>query len=465
MGRTVLCGRVGLTRRQYGEVSTRYTTTGINKAVFRVMSYLPTRIRRRVARRLISVLPDHLILAVTSNPMQVASDLVTASKPEKALRVLFKESQKDFALPRILEIDHECINSESCEKRDILILSKLIDLIGQISINLPLAIRLFYSLGACQIAGMLRAIYLILEAGKNVNNNLLLFEISENDYCSLALQIKTKNIPSRVLILSKIEEFRKLKLSSKLEMLQVEGANIRDSLFLKDSEFLLQGPSERESDLSADKSVINCAVGYTGPSSLVNSLERVDISFYRPFRLKMLEKVEGKTVISELGKAAVLQGVLERNSRFLVDKKCGKVIQSDVIRHFNGSELNSGTEALVWLALRSPQSLLVRNIDLFLNNTYPEGYEAKNTEKYVASDGGGTRENTQLSTCRFFGLHKPCQQFLIYRCFMKDPAVDYDSVLHNICSSSLSEYLKQLEASHRVWNSMDFISGRSRDYG
>lgn len=324
--------------------------------------------------------------------------------------------------------------------------------------------------GMLRLAGFVRAVALLRLGQRLIMDGVaqvpvpLLAEIGGSDYCDHLLahadvkeHVPHERLSDAVAEVMRPGSFKRLSgyLNPSAEVPE------RLSRLVRGRRIFLQGPSVRATTLYRGRDDLVGMVGYTGNVNLPSGIEAVDISFLAPHKLfgprrqEIAKSLSGlkyvilkrrqDTSISPDEKIAAKQKDLDRLDLDLLSNFC-QAGYSWIEPKIAFSMLNAGVELFLAMAALSPDKLRLSGFDLFVNPDYQPGYTGM-AAKVTQVDGGWRYDNSER--LRTFGQHEPSQQFTVYKAFRGDPAVEYDSVLDDIVSRPLSEYLAMLEAAYR----------------
>lgn len=316
--------------------------------------------------------------------------------------------------------------------------------------------RNLYLLGRVRVAAVFRALLLLRMAMDNIacgqdhgqRHDGLLLEVSANDFCAaITEKLAAIKAPVRERLLEQLKQTSQWDLDRKISVFIDKKAPEQGSQEspVRGKTVMIQGPSNRPSDLADHTADATAVVGYYGPGSLVRPIERVDVSMYLTHKLRKLNNDDQLDIMNDVRLPVV--SLREDKSRALCDTVVAKynATYSNVRIENCRSLLNGGVELFLWVLGAGPSSVVITNFDMFTNTSYPSGYIAYRPEERLHRDESSWQMREGEAVLAFVS-HDPSQQYAVYRCFRQHDEIKYDSVLDGIISNPFSAHIEELEA-------------------
>ena len=329
-------------------------------------------------------------------------------------------------------------------------------LLDQETRRLAESTRNLHLLGRVRIAAVFRALLLLRKAMDNIatgrdhgkGHDSILLEIVANDFCQAIMEKPAAiKAPIRERLLEQLGQTSQWDLERKVSVFIDENAPAGRSQDppLRGKTVMIQGPSNRPSDLEGLAADATAVVGYYGAESLVRSVERVDVSLYPTHKVRKLNNDGRLDIMKDV--PLVLLSLREEKNRAL----CDSVVANYNAQYSNirlkscNSTINGGVELFLWVLSADPSCVIITNFDMFTNPSYPSGYIANRPEDRLERDESSWQMKQGEAAIAFVN-HDPSQQYSVYKCFHEHDAIRYDSVLDNIISNPLSAHIEELEA-------------------
>ncbi|MCG5549465.1 hypothetical protein [Halorhodospira halochloris] len=207
----------------------------------------------------------------------------------------------------------------------------------------------------------------------------------------------------------------------------------------------LIGPSVRESEaISDDWPDKVLRIGYRGADSVSSDFKlSTHISFYKDHKLSDLDEKDIAGLANELSHLVISNlkaDTLEKTRGF----------DNVYYSHFTGrilfdAECNAGVEALLCALDGGARKVHIKNLDLFVNSLYPQGYK-HNYEKRELS--GGWRLGDEIICRSMSQWHAPIAQYNIFKNFWNASRITGDNLFTQLMDAGVLAYLDRLESTY-----------------